>query len=370
MYECTQMNQGHVIHLWHKRDPNSPPKPESSTRLLLTSTASKNRELNTPPSLQCSLQKQSSTRLLLTKNTELNAPPAHQYCLQKQRAQHDSCSPKTQSSTRLLPSSAASKNGELNAPPPLQCCLQKTELNTTPAHQKHRAQHDSCSPVPHKSIFLVYRRHEKRASEPQPIHTSQKNTTCLDNLSDSQVDRQWDTFTLLLSYHDPGHGEDSQWDTFILLLSYHDPGHGEDRQWDTFILLLSYHDPSHGEEGSEIHSSSYWATMTRVMERTNSEIHSFSYWATMTWAMERTNSEIHPFSHWATMTLAMDRTGSEIHSFSHWATMTRATGEDRQWDIFTLLLSYHDLGYGNDRQWDTFILLLSNLDWLGWCYNL
>jgi len=33
-----------------------------------------------------------------------------------------------------------------------------------------------------------------------------------------------------------------QWDTFILLLSHHDPGNREDRQWDTFIFPLSYHD--------------------------------------------------------------------------------------------------------------------------------
>ena len=99
--------------------PVLPPKTESSTRLLFT----KNTELNAPPPLQCCLQKhKSSTRLLLTKNTELNAPPPLQCCLQKRRAQrassppvlppknraqHDPCSPKTQSSTRLLLTSTA-----------------------------------------------------------------------------------------------------------------------------------------------------------------------------------------------------------------------------------------------------------------------
>jgi len=39
----------------------------------------------------------------------------------------------------------------------------------------------------------------------------------------------------------PLHGDDRQWATFILPLSYHDPGHEEDRQWDSFILPLSYH---------------------------------------------------------------------------------------------------------------------------------
>jgi len=53
-------------------------------------------------------------------------------------------------------------------------------------------------------------------------------------------DRQWNSFILPLSYHDPGHREDRQWDTFILPLSYHDAGHREDRQWDSFILPLSY----------------------------------------------------------------------------------------------------------------------------------
>jgi len=74
-----------------------------------------------------------------------------------------------------------------------------------------------------------------------------------------QRDRQWETFTLPLSYHDPGHGEDRQWNRFILPLGNHDPGHREDREihsfspwammtrtwsgrWDTFILPESYHD--------------------------------------------------------------------------------------------------------------------------------
>jgi len=37
-------------------------------------------------------------------------------------------------------------------------------------------------------------------------------------------------------------------------------------------------------------------------------------------------------------------------------------GEDRQWDLFILPLSYHDPGHGEDRQWDTSILLLSYHD--------
>ena len=39
-----------------------------------------------------------------------------------------------------------------------------------------------------------------------------------------------------------GYEEDRQWNTFILPLSYHNPGHREDRQWDTFIPPLRYHD--------------------------------------------------------------------------------------------------------------------------------
>ena len=42
----------------------------------------------------------------------------------------------------------------------------------------------------------------------------------------------------------PRHGVDRQWDTFILALSYHDPDRREDRQWDIFILPLSYHGSS------------------------------------------------------------------------------------------------------------------------------
>jgi len=37
-------------------------------------------------------------------------------------------------------------------------------------------------------------------------------------------------------------------------------------------------------------------------------------------------------------------------------------GEDRQRDIFILLLSYHNQGHREDRQWDTFILPLSYHD--------
>jgi len=37
-------------------------------------------------------------------------------------------------------------------------------------------------------------------------------------------------------------------------------------------------------------------------------------------------------------------------------------GKDRQWDIFILLLSYHDPGHREDRKWDTFILPLSYHD--------
>ena len=100
------------------------------------------------------------------------------------------------------------------------------------------------------------------------------------------------------------------------------PGHGEDRQWDTFILPLSYHNPGHREDTvRHIHSPTelWWHT-----ERTDSEIHSFSHWAIMTWAMEWTDSEIPSFSHWAIMTWAMEWTDSEIPSFSHWAMMTRS----------------------------------------------
>jgi len=156
-------------------------------------------------------------------------------------------------------------------------------------------------------------------------------------------DRQWDTFILPLSYHDPGprggqtvgyiysptelswpratgrtdsgvhlfshwaimtqgRGEDRLWEIFILPLSYHDPGHGEDRQWDTFILPLNYHNPGHGKDRQ-------WDTV------------------------------IFPLNY---------------HDLGH--------GEERQWDTVILPLSYHDSDHGEDRQWDTFILPLSYHD--------
>ena len=42
-------------------------------------------------------------------------------------------------------------------------------------------------------------------------------------------------------------------------------------------------------------------------------------------------------------------------------------GEDRQWHTFILLLSYHDPGHGEDRQWHTFIVPLSYHDWVVVC---
>jgi len=54
-----------------------------------------------------------------------------------------------------------------------------------------------------------------------------------------------------------GHWEDRQWDTFILPLSYHNPGHREDRPRDTFILSLSFHEWSHGDKKCSNHSYSF-----------------------------------------------------------------------------------------------------------------
>jgi len=111
----------------------------------------------------------------------------------------------------------------------------------------------------------------------------------------------WDTFILPLSYHDPAMERTGNeihsfsrraimtrpWRGLAMRyihspaeLSW--PGHGEDRQWDTFILPPSYHDPAMERTDSEIHSFSHWAIMTRAMERTDSERHSFSHWAAMT----------------------------------------------------------------------------------------
>ena len=42
------------------------------------------------------------------------------------------------------------------------------------------------------------------------------------------------------------------------------PGQREDRQWDSFILPLSYHDPATERTDSEIHSFSRWAIVTVI----------------------------------------------------------------------------------------------------------
>ena len=198
-------------------------------------------------------------------------------------------------------------------------------------------------------------------------------------------DRQWDTFILALSNHDPGHGggqtvrystfilplsshdpghrEDRKWDTFILSLSYHGPGHGEDRQWDTFTLPLSSHDPGHREDRKwdTVHSFSHWAIMTWATGRTDSEIHSFSHWAIMTRATERTDSEIHSFSHWAIMARVTGRTDSEIHSFSHWPIMIRATGRtDSELDwFFHIMTLLYLVKYKNTNQLSAAVQMLA-----------
>ena len=38
------------------------------------------------------------------------------------------------------------------------------------------------------------------------------------------------------------HEQDRQWGTFVLSMSYHNPGHRKDRQWETSVFSLSYHD--------------------------------------------------------------------------------------------------------------------------------
>jgi len=98
----------------------------------------------------------------------------------------------------------------------------------------------------------------------------------------------------------PGYWVDRQWDTFVLPLSYHEPGpwRGQTVRYIHFSTELSWLGLWRAQTVRYIHSSTE-LSWTRSMERTDSEIHSFSHWAIMTWDTERTDSEIHSFFHWA-----------------------------------------------------------------------